>query len=223
MRRLFILLVWLVSITANAQRDVTKFLGIPVDGSKSEMIQKLKNKGFSYNQKDDYLTGQFNDYNVEISVVTNNNKVSRIFISDKYDVNESSIKIRFNKLCKQFEKNNKYVFFDDQSIPDEEDISHEMLVNSKRYEAVFYQKPLTYDTLSIQKEIRGKLLDKYSEEDLQNPSEEIENESISLAKDIIFDIMEKSPVWFMISEKYGKYRINMFYDNEYNKSDGSDL
>ena len=27
-----------------AQKDVTKFLGIPVDGGKSEIIQKLKDK-----------------------------------------------------------------------------------------------------------------------------------------------------------------------------------
>ena len=29
-----------------AQKDVTKFLGIPVDGTKAEMMQKLKAKGF---------------------------------------------------------------------------------------------------------------------------------------------------------------------------------
>ena len=29
-----------------AQKDVTKFLGIPVDGSESEMVKKLKEKGF---------------------------------------------------------------------------------------------------------------------------------------------------------------------------------
>ena len=35
--------------------------------------------------------------------------------------------------------------------------------------------------------------------------------------------MEKKVVWFMISEHYGKYYISMFYDNEYNHSDGEDL
>ena len=29
-------------------KSVTKFLGIPVDGSKAEMIQKLKDKGYTY-------------------------------------------------------------------------------------------------------------------------------------------------------------------------------
>ena len=36
----------LFSTITLAQKDVTTFLGFPVDGSKSEMKQKLINKGF---------------------------------------------------------------------------------------------------------------------------------------------------------------------------------
>ena len=32
----------LIAICAHAQKDVTQFLGIPVDGSKYAMIQKLR-------------------------------------------------------------------------------------------------------------------------------------------------------------------------------------
>ena len=39
------MLLLIVSTTVFAQKEVTKFLGIPVDGFKSEMIQKLKAKG----------------------------------------------------------------------------------------------------------------------------------------------------------------------------------
>ncbi len=39
----------------------------------------------------------------------------------------------------------------------------------------------------------------------------------------MYELFSKRPVWFLISEKYGEYRINMFYDNEYNHSDGEDL
>ena len=44
-----ILLFYIMAITAismSAQNDVTTFLGIPVDGFKSEMKQKLISKGF---------------------------------------------------------------------------------------------------------------------------------------------------------------------------------
>ena len=161
MKKLLLLLMTLLPLTACAQRDVTKFLGIPVDGPKNAMIQKLKAKGFTYNQSKDILTGQFNDYDVELSIVTNNNKVSRILVADRIDVNEASIKIRFNKLCRQFEKNSKYLSMDDQTISEDDDISYNIRVKNKRYEAVFYQKPLSFDTLSIQNEIKEKLLEKY--------------------------------------------------------------
>lgn len=42
---LSITMLLISSLFIYAQQDVTKFLGIPVDGSKSEMIQKLKAKG----------------------------------------------------------------------------------------------------------------------------------------------------------------------------------
>ena len=59
------------------------FLGIPVDGTKSAMIQKLKAKGYTYNATLDILEGEFNGQPVFISVVTENNKVYRICLLDK--------------------------------------------------------------------------------------------------------------------------------------------
>ena len=43
---LLAIILLLTSISSYAQSDITKFLGIPVDGSKSEMIRQLKDKGF---------------------------------------------------------------------------------------------------------------------------------------------------------------------------------
>lgn len=48
MKKILLFIAMLItSATLNAQdKDVTKFLGIPVDGTKAAMIQKLKTKGF---------------------------------------------------------------------------------------------------------------------------------------------------------------------------------
>ena len=133
MRSLFLFILLFVSTIANAQREVTKFLGIPVDGFKPEMINKLKAKGFHFDKQLDCLTGEFNGYDVRLAIATNNNKVWRIMIQDAHYTDEANIKIRFNKLCRQFENNKKYVSatFLDQSLPDEEDISYEMTVHKK--------------------------------------------------------------------------------------------
>ena len=95
MRKLFFTALLLVMIlNAYAQQDITKFMGIPVDGSKSEMIKKLEKKGFKYDYRNDYLTGEFNGYNVEVHIFTNNNKVYRICLVDRSWLNEIDIKIR---------------------------------------------------------------------------------------------------------------------------------
>ena len=46
MKKIVLFLMMMLPMAVMGQKDVTTFLGIPVDGSKSSMIQKLKNKGF---------------------------------------------------------------------------------------------------------------------------------------------------------------------------------
>ena len=123
-------------------------MGIPVDGTRFEVNQKLKAKGFvrNYDATEaagfEVLEGEFNGRDVNIYTVTNNNKVYRIYLSDKNNVDETQIKIRFNNLCNQFENNSKYISYDSigYRIPDNEDISYEMSVNKKQYQATILNK-----------------------------------------------------------------------------------
>lgn len=135
----------MLSVALHAQKEVTKFLGIPVDGSKSSMIQKLKNKGFVYDPSADYLKGEFNGQRVNVYVVTNNNRVCRIMVCDKITCDEGQIKIRYNTLCRQFANNQKYVPISAEELSDSEDISYEMTVNKKEYQAGYAQLPADDD------------------------------------------------------------------------------
>lgn len=214
----------MTSFVLFAQNDVTKFLGIPVDGFKSEMIKKLKAKGYVSSSYDkNVLEGEFNGTQVNIHIATNNNKVCRIMVCDVKSISETDIKIRFNKLCQQFKNNSKYIMFDDYTIPDSEDISYEMSANNKRYEAIFYQQTSAVDSTKIVDELKALVLEKYTEEELANPTEEMRNDMIKMYASYFSDVVAMSPVWFMISEYYGKYYITMFYDNEYNRANGEDL
>ena len=206
------------SLFIYAQQDVAKFLGIPVDGSKSEMIQKLKAKGYTSSPLDkDVLVGEFNGADVNIHVVTNNNKVYRIMICDVNNIDERAIQIRFNRLCEQFVNNSKYssLPLEEYMIPDDEDISYEITVHKKRYEAVFYQKT---DETFMAKQIEA-AFPQYTKEQLANPSEELRAEIVNFVTQYI----SKKAVWFMINERLGKYCITMYYDNEYNNANGEDL
>ena len=196
--RKFLTLLAMIAISASvfAQKEVTKFMGIPVDGSPTEMIKKLKAKGFTTDEDfmqaikqglvdwdgPEMLIGRFNGTKVRVPLHVEQNKVWRIYLSDKDSRDETQIKIRFNTLVRQFEGNGKYVpYVDEQTIADDEDISYQMTVNNKQYDAAFVQK----------------------------------------GEDGTVD--EKRMVWFTIGEGFDGYCIWMYYDNEYNEADGSDL
>ena len=196
--RKFLTLLAMIAISASvfAQKEVTKFMGIPVDGSPTEMVKKLKAKGFTTDEDamqvvkrglidwdgPEVLTGRFNGEKVRVFLGVEQNKVWRIYLSDKDSRDETQIKIRFNNLVRQFENNDKYIpYFDEQTIADDEDISYQMTVNKKRYDAYFVQK----------------------------------------GEDGTVDV--KREVWFLIIQRFDGYYIYMYYDNKYNEADGSDL
>jgi hypothetical protein len=196
MKIAYILLLYILfPLWGIAQNDVTQFLGIPIDGTKSEMIYKLKSKGFTVDKDyNDILNGEFNGRNVNIHIGTNNNKVYRILVSDASLSDEASIKIRFNNLIRQFNNSKKYRSLSDSVlneyiIPDKEDIGYEILVNKKRYSASFFQEVANPDTITLES---------------------------------FFNSFNKN-VWFYIESLKGKYYINIFYDNLINAPKGDDL
>lgn len=223
MKRTFIIIVLATWASFMAAQDVTKFLGIPVDGYKLEMISKLKAKGFVYHQEYDLFEGEFNGQDVTLSIATNNNKVWRIMLMDKVASNETDIRIRFNNLCDQFERNKRYIvgIKGQYHIPENEDISYEMMVNNKRYEAAYHQAPDT--TICFPKNLRDIVVKETKEKGEDVTGQDI-NELVERKKtELYLENMWKNSVWFMIDEKYGDYKIIMFYDNEYNHADGEDL
>lgn len=170
MKRFFVLITLALALTNifYAQNDVTKFMGIPVDGTKNEMINQLLKKGFKHDESQDNwtrLTGFFNGVNSNIYITTNKNIVDRIFVCDKNTYSKSQIIIRFNKLVKQFANNENYISdgYEKFIIPQNEDISYEMLCHNKNYNALFYQKP---DTININEYTSN--LNNLSDEELCN-------------------------------------------------------
>lgn len=133
-----------IAISAQTNSNVLKFMGIPVDGSKTEVIQKLKEKGFKYDSFNDCLTGQFNGMDSHIFISTNKNKVDRIVVYNANTTDETNIRVAYNNLLQQFNNNSKYITIEENKpISEDEDISYEMQVNNKRYEADFYLKDNT--------------------------------------------------------------------------------
>lgn len=220
MKRLFFILTLIIwSVASFAQDNTLKFLGIPVDGTEANMIAQLKQKGFTYDATKKVLKGKFNGRESEIYISTNYGKVDRIYVADAETMNEANIRIRFNNLISQMNNNSKYFSFGNEEISESEDISYEMLVHNKRYQASYSLKTqLTEEDERIVTERAAALKEKMAGQ------EESEILSAALVETMKY-IYEKSTgsVWFMISEHYGKYYISMYYDNLKNRPNGEEL
>ena len=195
------------------------------------MRRKLISKGFVPRnfEGNEIFEGEFNGQDVDVHIKTYKDKVCRICVFDKNTVSAASIKVRFNNLVYQFEHNRKYAVTDSYTIPDDVDISYEMNVKNKKFEALYFQKDLTMQELEID------TLSFLTDEELQlrgvpdsiQAEYKFERDRLKLSKkihDITIRTLEVNrPVWFCISQYGGEYYISMYYDNEYNKPQGEDL
>ena len=208
-----------------------KFLGIPVDGSKSEMVTALKSKGFRYDSNSGFLVGDFNGRESHIGIVENHGKVYRVVVFDANTYDAGEIRIRFNNLIHQFENSNgKYYYIvQNEIIPEDEDISYEINVHDKQYSATFIYNPLYGND-----ELRDKVINEVVEENkLLLEKKGITSEEFYSNKDNYIQVfssivdkifqMSNGSVWFQIFEYYGKYYIGIYYDNLINKPNGEDL
>lgn len=138
MRKIAFALLMFLTLSLNAQNDgIIKFVGIPVDGSKSEMISKLKQKGFTYDYEYDLFKGKFDGEFITGKIETYNDKVYNIrFMHDVHGFNKSVVINKFNSFVLRYDINEKYISnikfdktmngVDDYKIDVYEDIGYEM-------------------------------------------------------------------------------------------------
>ena len=235
------LVLALITVIAVAQTTdgTLKFLGIPIDGKKSDMTAALIKKGFTYDPDSDFLIGEFNGRESHIAIVENRGKVYRIVVFDANTTNEGQIRIRYNNLLGQFENSNGkyYSITPNEPIPEDEDISYEITVHKKQYSAAFLYNPIFND-----EEAKEKVLDETVKEcrqlieetkndktagditvgEFYSDEENFQQLVLTVASQKILR-MSNSSGWFTILEHYGKYYLGIFYDNLNNQANGDDL
>lgn len=218
---LSLVMLLLITCAAQAQRDITTFLGIPVDGYLNEMRENLMNKGFAPVPGEEFLVGEYNGEDVHVYIDTYNNKVYRIALVDVDSQDPEGIKSRFNKLVQQFDNNDRYVGDKErQDIPEHEDIVVGMRDKEETYQAEFYQIPDVEMLEGLLEHVAQECIKQLSERGYGEPSEEeLHNAIKESMEEIALEIMKKKSVWFRImSDKPGEFYIAMYYDNEFNKS-----
>ena len=229
MKRLVIAIVALLTCAMSYGQGTIKFLGIPVDGRESEMVFKLKQKGFKMDTDGKCLVGTFNGKPSYVYIHTNNRKVDRVMVADQRPTTKGQIRIQYNNLLEQFKNNDKYLSIGNDPIPDDEDIAYEITVHDKDYSAHFYLNPFCdefaddeyLDKLGAMAE--EEVLQLIKDGELEDPTEE--KATALLQVTMIKKAVENSPgvVWFKIAEHLGEYYLAIFYDNYANQAHGEDL
>lgn len=166
-KTLLIALLTLLSAVCFGQNGgPLKFLGIPIDGTEAQFVSKLKAKGFTYSTITEGYKGQFNGKNVDIYIHTNHNLVDRVYVAFPY-TNEDGIRTEYNRLLGQFKDNAKYMdLVMNEEIPEEEDLSYEITVKNKRYQASFCYFDSDRDPVALTNALMDKLSDFFTEEQL---------------------------------------------------------
>lgn len=193
---LLLSLLLLLPCGVEAKRDITRFMGIPVTGTKAALTRKLAAKGFTPSQEESgLLLGEFNGRRVRVALTENSGKVWRVAVMFKSLGQEDDIRLLFNSLCRQFQNDRRYWAPGQKSfVLDSEEPIFEEMKKGKRYEAGFFQVP---ETAFSWKEVE------------EDPAARV----VSL----------KKPVWFAICESCGEHFVTLFYDNEYNHLRTKDL
>ena len=237
MRKLVFAFLMLLTLSLSAQNDgVIKFLGIPVDGTKDEMISKLKQKGFTFDDND-MFEGEFNGDNIYGGIQTYNNKVYNIrFFYNTSGFSKSIIIHKFNSLVLKYDVNEKYLSninfdkemndIDTYQIDTYEDIGYEMK-KGKIYKAQYYyifDKDLSDTTGFYQ--FKTESLRKYrtlAEAYGKNIDEFINDSTLPMF--YYMHRLEQDMVQFYIIDgmDYGKFNIMIDYYNRRNAPNGEDL
>ncbi|MBR6346143.1 MAG: hypothetical protein IKR69_02010 [Bacteroidales bacterium] len=177
-KALLIALLTLFSIFCSGQDGgPLKFLGIPIDGPEAQFVAKLKAKGFTYNSVYNCYHGQFNGESVNISLHTNHNMLDRVYVAFPYTT-EDNIRVEFNRLLAQFKDSSKYMDFSrNEEIPENDDISYEITVNNKRYQASFSYIDMDSDPVAFLNRFLDLFKDLFTEEQLTRLKEYIKKAS----------------------------------------------
>lgn len=166
-KTLLITILAIISLVAFGQNGgPLKFLGIPIDGTEAQFASQLKAKGFTYSSLSESYKGQFNGKPVDVYIHTNHNLVDRVYVSFPYTT-EEGIRTEFNRLLGQFKNTGKYADLTmNEEIPENEDISYEITVKNKRYQASFSYFDSDRDPVAMLESLVDKFSDFFTEEQL---------------------------------------------------------
>ena len=198
-----------------------KFVGVPIGGSKEQMFNALKAKGFEMSYNDNYMIGMFNGERVTLYLNTNHGIVDWVKVVYPQSSEENDTRIKYNTLLSRFNRNAKYVCVNPRvEIPAEERIFWKLKENTKYYDAVYFY---------LHPEVNEKnWVEEFNQEYQKRYKKSLRGLSYEEMEEVLFCLPMKVSaavsgiVWFTMADIYD-IKININYVNFKNRPRGEDL
>lgn len=215
----FFLTVCSVLAQVKVSENILSFSGVPINGTKAQIIKSLSTKGFEYSDLYDHLTGMFNGEEVTLKISTNHGVVDRIIVNYPYCSEGNDTRIKYNMLLSRFNRNDKYICINPRKeVPAEERINRMLSDNSKYYDAVYFYLKQGSDPEQWANEYKKEYQKMYNKPLAGLSYEEMEEALFCLSNKISEAV--SGVVWFtMVSQ----HQININYINFKNRPRGEDL
>lgn len=196
------------------------FMGIPIDGSKYQMITALEAKGFENKNYKDQLEGMFNGEKVTLEVSTNHGVVDRILVIYPYCSEANDSRIKYNTLLSRLNRSAKYVCINPRNeLPADEEIYWNLLDNSKYYDAVYFDLQPERASKQWADEFKEAYQKYYAKPLVPGLSYEEMEEALFCLPEQLSEAV-RGVVWFTMVDQH---RINISYINFKNRPRGEDL
>ncbi len=216
-----------LAVPGLAQRQVTTFQGVPVDGTREEMAGKLAERGFVPAQgAQGVLRGPFMGGEVDLDIEEAGGRVWRVTLRDVAPGDPSLARERFNALCSRFASDSAYYEGGRaHPIPDGEDIARGM-EDGKVYSAGFHQLPEGVSPGDFIAGVTERALVEcgkiFTLEEILAGGEEVATAMRRLALEQLEDLFNRS-AWLVIERDADGYRVVTRFDNGYNSPTGADI
>ena len=197
------------------------FLGVPVDGTKSDVINALTSRGFAYDLDEEGMLGEFEGENVFLHI--SENKAGKVYQIMVYFHTKESAKENievYNKLVNRFnaDSTNYWSFYEEELIP--ENVNLDSLIKEEEGE-IWAEYLLTQqlDTAAYLQNTFAALLSKFTPEQIKNPTEEQRSEMVAIMQQEISKL-HSGRVFiglFKDEEEKGKYNVILYIYNQKNE------
>lgn len=196
------------------------FLGVPVDGTKSDIINALTSKGFAYDMDEDGMFGEFEGEGAFVHI--SENKAGKVYQLMIYFHTKESAKENievYNKLVTRYNADSTayWSFYEEELLPENANLDSLLNIDDNIWAEYLLSQQV--DTAAYLENVFAVMLSKYTPEQIKNPTEEQRMQTVSIMQQEIAKLHSGRALiaLFKDDDEAGKYCVCLYVYNKKNE------